>query len=256
MATPMRSTMTTGSLPSHYALTPGQIAFSCLSIASTVVLWSSLGYRIASQLDLWHWWVPVAVLAGVAAADFGSGLIHWAADTWGRDDCPVIGQRLLVPFRVHHINPDDFLRRRFIDTNGEVAAVAAPVLALLLAVPLDTIWGGPIALFGLAFCGVGSMTNQIHQWAHMVSPPAPVRAMQACGLLLGRVEHDAHHDRPYDRRYCITTGWCNRPLDAIEFFRRLESAITWLTGVPPRHDDRRYEARYGVPLAHRETPGA
>lgn len=255
-ASPMEFSATTESLPGHYELTRGQIAFSCLSIASTVVLWSWSGYRIASQLDLWHWWAPVAVLLGIAAADLGSGLIHWAADTWGRDDCPLIGQRLLVPFRVHHVNLDDFLRRRFIDANGEVAAVAVPVLALLLAVPLDTIWGGPVALFGLAFCGVGSMTNQIHQWAHMPSPPAAVRVLQDCGLLLGRSDHEDHHDRPYDRRYCITTGWCNRPLDAIEFFRRLESAITWLTGVRPRHDDRRYAARYGIPTARHETPSA
>ena len=64
----------------------------------------------------------------MAAADFGSGLVHWAADTWGRDDLPVIGRRLLVPFRVHHVNPDDFLRRRFVDTNGDVAFLAVPVL--------------------------------------------------------------------------------------------------------------------------------
>lgn len=243
-----------GSLPGHYELTPGQIAFSCLSITATVLLWTWFGYRVVSHLDLWQWWVPIAVLLGIAAADLGSGLIHWAADTWGRDDCPLIGHRLLVPFRVHHINPDDFLRRRFIDTNGEVAAVAAPVLALLLAVPLDAAWGGPLALFGLAFCGVGSMTNQIHQWAHMPSPPAAVRTMQDWGLLLGRVEHATHHDRPYDRRYCITTGWCNLPLDAINFFRRLESVITRVTGVLPRHDDRRYEARYGMPAAGGEMP--
>ncbi len=252
----MNSGAMRGSLPSHYELTPGQIAFSCLAIASAAILTAWLGYRVASRVDLWQWWVPVVLMLGIAAADLGSGLVHWAADSWGRDDCPLIGHRLLVPFRVHHINPDDFLRRRFIDTNGEVAAVAAPVLALLLAVPLDAAWGGPVALFGLAFCGIGSMTNQIHQWAHMPVPPAPIRAMQACGLLLGRDEHADHHARPYDRRYCITTGWCNRPLDSIEFFRRLESAITWLTGVAPRHDDRRYESRYGVPITRNESSRA
>ena len=252
----MKSGAMKGSLPSHYELTPGQIAFSCLAIASAALLTGWLGYRAATQVDLWQWWVPVALLLGMSVADLGSGLVHWAADTWGRDDCPVIGHRLLVPFRVHHINPDDFLRRRFIDTNGEVAAVAAPVLALLLTVPLETSWGGPLAVFGLAFCGVGALTNQIHQWAHMPSPPAPIRVMQDAGLLLGRTEHAAHHDRPYDRRYCITTGWCNRPLDAIDFFRRLESAITSLTGVHPRHDDRRYESRYGGPVVRHETPNA
>jgi ubiquitin-conjugating enzyme E2 variant len=153
-----------------------------------------------------------------------------------------------VPFRVHHINPDDFLRRRFIDTNGEVAAIAVPILLPLLALPLDSPWGGALGVFGFAFCGLGSLTNQIHQWAHVARPPALVRALQVCGVLLGRAGHAAHHARPYDRQYCITTGWCNRPLDAIGFFRRLESAVTALTGVAPRHDDRRYENQYATPV--------
>jgi ubiquitin-conjugating enzyme E2 variant len=239
-------------LPVHYELTRGQAVFSCVSIGAAFLLIAGLGVRLATGLDLWQWWVPLAFASGLVAADLGSGLVHWAADTWGRDDCPVIGPRLLVPFRVHHINPDDFLQRRFIDTNGEVAAIAVPILLSLLVVPLDSSWGGPLAVFGLAFCGLGSATNQIHQWAHVPRPPALVRSLQACGVLLSRAEHAAHHAHPYDRQYCITTGWCNRPLDAIGFFRRLESAVTALTGVEPRQDDRGYESRYGTPVTAAE----
>ena len=213
-------------LPALHDLTRAQLLFSAFSIAVAFVLLGAFGVRIATGLDLSQWWVPLAFAAGIAAADFGSGLVHWGADTWGRDDLPVIGHRLLVPFRVHHVNPDDFLRRRFVDTNGDVAFLAVPVLVGLFVVPLETVWGGPVAVFGFAFCGIGMMTNQIHQWAHMPSPPRPVRVLQDCGLLLGRAEHAAHHDRPYDAHYCITTGWCNRPLEAIGFFRRLEAAIT------------------------------
>jgi len=234
-------------LPVCYELTPGHFLVSSLAIAAALVLLGWLGWRVASTVELAQWWVPVALLGGLAAADAASGLVHWAADTWGRDDCPVIGPRLLVPFRVHHVNPDDFLRRRFVDTNGEVAGVAVPILLALLAVPRDHPMGQAVAVFGLGFCGLGVLTNQIHQWAHMPAAPAPVRALQACGLFLGHTEHAAHHGRPYDRRYCITTGWCNAPLDAIGFFRRLESAITRVTGATPRHDDRRYEARHDRP---------
>ncbi len=235
-------------------LTGAQLICAGLSIAAAALLLGALGYRITSRLDLWQWWVPVALAGGIATADFGSGLVHWLADTWGRDDLPVIGRRLLVPFRVHHINPDDFLRRSFVDTNGDVALVTIPVLMGLLATPLDTAWGGPVALFGLGLCGVGALTNQIHQWAHMPAAPGPIRLLQTCGLLLGRAEHATHHQRPYDAHYCITTGWCNRPLEAIGFFRRLEARITRLTGAQPRGDDRRYEARHGVPSARADVP--
>jgi ubiquitin-conjugating enzyme E2 variant len=238
--------------PGHYELTRAQLIFSGASIAAALLALAACGFRIASRIDLWQWWVPLAVTGGIATADFGSGLIHWGADTWGRDDLPVIGHRLLVPFRVHHINPDDFLRRRFIDTNGDVAFLAVPILLGLLVVPIDTVWGGPAVVFGVAFSGIGMMTNQIHQWAHMPSPPRPIRVLQDCGLFLGRTVHAVHHERPYDTRYCITTGWCNRPLEAIGFFRRLEAAISRLTGARVRHDDRRYEERYGIPPAAAE----
>jgi plasmanylethanolamine desaturase len=73
-----------------------------------------------------------------------------------------------------------------------------------------------------------------------------VRLLQMCRLFLGHAAHAEHHNRPYAANYCITTGWCNRPLEAIGFFRRLEAAITRLTGAQPRQDDRRYEAAAGA----------
>ena len=226
-------------LPIHYALTRGQYVSSSVAIAAAAALLAALAWRLGSAGHLGHWWTPVALLTGAAAADFTSGVIHWAADTWGHDDSPVIGPRLLVPFRVHHVNPDDFLRRRFVETNGEVAMIAAPMLLTLLAMPVYGSWE-PVGVFGLAFCGLGMMTNQIHQWAHQPSPPRPVCAMQSWGVLLGRAAHEDHHRQPHDRRYCITTGWLNRPLDACDFFKHLVRLITWSTGLQPRHDDRRY----------------
>lgn len=233
------------SLPGIEASTGGQRLFWMASIAAAFAALATLGFRILLEIDLWQWWVPVAFVAGVASADFGSGLVHWGADTWGRDDLPVIGPRLLVPFRVHHVNPDDFLRRNFVDTNGDVALIAtAPVVALVL-LPLEGVWQGVAAVGGFGLCGAGMLTNQIHQWAHLPSAPRSIRFLQDAGIILGRDEHATHHDRPYDAHYCITTGWCNRPLEAAGFFRRLERGITRLTGARPRHDDERYEQRYG-----------
>jgi hypothetical protein len=233
----LQATMSDGSLPSLPEPSRSQLVLWGVWIAAAALLSAAAGVRLFREVALPQWWTPLAVLAGIAAADFASGLLHWAADTWGRADLPVIGRRILVPFRVHHINPDDFLRRRFLDTNGDVAAISVPLLLGLLAMPLESTWQRTVALSGLAFCVAGGMTNQIHQWAHMPSPPGLVRVLQRLGLFLGPREHAVHHQRPYHGHYCITTGWCNRLLDRIAFFRRLEAAITALTGARPRGDE-------------------
>lgn len=203
---------------------------------AAVLLLAAQAFRIWQHVDA-AWWLPLALLSGMLAADFLSGVVHWAADTWGRADFPVLGPRLLVPFRVHHVNPDDFLRRRFLDANGDVAAITVPLLAALVTMPLESAGQQVLGVAGLAFCAAGGLTNQIHQWAHMPSPPRAVRWLQRAGVLLGRDEHESHHRGPYDAHYCITTGWCNRPLEIIGFFRRLEAVITRATGLRPRDDE-------------------
>lgn len=159
---------------------------------------------------------------------------------------PILGPRLLHPFRVHHLNPADFLRRQFIDTNGDVALLAVPVLLAAQRIPLDNAASVAWAVFVAAFTCVGLMTNQIHQWAHMPRAPRVIAWLQASGLILSHAAHEQHHRPPYARNYCIATGWCNRPLAAIGFFPALERAVTRLTGVPPRRDDEAFHAVHGA----------
>ena len=44
----------------------------------------------------------------------------------------------------------------------------------------------------------------------------------AVRLMLRPHDSARHHERPYDGEYCMATGWCNRSLEAVAFFRRLE----------------------------------
>lgn len=229
-------------LPRHDDFSLLRSTTSVLAITTAAGLLGWNVFRVVTQFDPFHWWVVFDILAGMIAADFLSGLVHWIADTWGSESMPILGRRFLHPFRVHHVNPDDFLRRRFIDTNGDVAMLVVPILAVALLIPLDPTWGGVLTIFLVAFGGVALLTNQFHQWAHMPVAPPVVRLLQKWGIVLSHKAHQRHHVPPHDTSYCIATGWCNGPLTAINFYPRLERLVTTLTGIRPREDDAEFQA--------------
>lgn len=174
---------------------------------------------------------------GWLGADLVSGLVHWFFDTWLRHDTPVLGSVFVRPFREHHVDPLSITRHDFVEVNGSNCLATCPVLGAALCLDLDSAPTRALATVLLALCLGIFATNQFHRWAHLPDPPRPIRALQDLGLILGRHHHAGHHVAPYDRRYCITTGWLNAPLDRIGFFRGLERVISALTGATPRAED-------------------
>jgi ubiquitin-conjugating enzyme E2 variant len=215
---------------------PVTMAIELASVVAAAGLLAALLARVIPAAGL-DWWLPLVVVAGGATADLVSGLVHWAADTWGRETWPVIGERVLRPFRVHHVNPEDMLGRSFLDLNGDVALITLPILAAGLLVPLETGGGRAAAVFLTAWSAWALPTNQIHQWAHMPRPPRAVRWLQRARLVLGPRAHRVHHEAPYATHYCITTGWCNAWTARIGLFPALERTVTRLTGLVPREDE-------------------
>lgn len=209
---------------------------SAAFIALAGVMAAMVLRRLATTVDLAPVILVALVLAGWLLADFLSGLLHWAADTWGRVDMPVLGRRLLHPFRVHHVNPRDILDRGFLDLNGDVAAACLPFLALSLLLPLEGAAAQSAAVLLASAAILALPTNQVHQWAHMAHPPRPVRWLQAARLVLTRRGHARHHANPAGGHYCITSGWCNAVLTRSGFYTALERATTALTGWQPRSD--------------------
>lgn len=63
----------------------------CVGICITLVAVNSLFILIRLKLENLSS-IIVAALCGIITADFGSGVVHWAADTWGSVEFPILGK--------------------------------------------------------------------------------------------------------------------------------------------------------------------
>lgn len=194
--------------------------------------WCAIG--LFALLAAWSVWrlvatagssvVPVLLAAaplGWLASDLLSGVLHWAFDTCGSVNTPLIGNALIRPFREHHVDPQAMTRHDFVETHGASCLGALPFLVATSLLPLqDGGWFFAQALLlSIAFGALA--TNQCHKWAHMdeASTPAAVRWAQRWRIVLPRRQHALHHTPPFDSHFCVASGWFNAPLNAL--LRRL-----------------------------------
>ena len=197
--------------PSHRALEVVAMFFAFALVVVTLVLAvralpPGAGHKAA-----------LFTFGGLCLADFFSGVVHWAADTYGSPTMPIFGG-FVRTFREHHADQHDITRHDTIETNGDASIFSTPVhLAFLLWVE------NPFGLWVLFGVFAGSYFNsQIHKWAHTARPPAWVRVLQKSRILLSPSHHAHHHSGPHLTNYCITTGWMNSLLDQGRFFRVVE----------------------------------
>lgn len=116
------------------------------------------------------------MFAGLILADLISGVVHWAADSYGHARMPIFGG-FVRTFREHHSDPLGITRHDAIEANGDVFLFSSPVHFVLLF-QVHSPW-----LLALIF-GVflGSYCNsQIHKWAHMAQPRGQCVTCNACG---------------------------------------------------------------------------
>ena len=186
------------------------------------------------------WWVPLAALVGILAADFTSGFVHWMFDTWGSVDTPVFGRLAIRTFRHHHVDARAITRHDFVETNGHNFGLSFPVaiIGVITVRPATaTLVDVFIGMALLALVVFNAATSQIHKWAHQSELPYFVQLLQRARLIVSPEHHAFHHAAPHTRNYCITVGWLNGPLRAFRFFEYLERAITAVTGAVPREDE-------------------
>ena len=186
------------------------------------------------------WLVVLAIPLGVIMGDFVSGIVHWAADTYGSEDMPVIGPSLVKPFRLHHLYPRDICTHGLVETIGNVCILAVPVLSVCLYLMWLMPESGLLAftVFSFALTAVATIaTNQFHKWAHQENPSSFARWLQRKRLVLEPQHHKLHHTQPFDVNYCITNGWLNPLLNRLKFFRRLEATLGFF-GIKTAREDR------------------
>lgn len=207
------------------------------SITIFIALEALLVFQLWGNPNVGPWLLLSAVLLGYLAADFVSGFVHWMADTWGSTDMPLIGKALIRPFREHHVDEKAITRHDFIETNGNNCAISIPVALMCVAMPhTSSMWVFLASFLGSMIFWVMA-TNQFHKWSHLDDPPAAIAFFQRVHLILPPAHHHIHHTAPYNKYYCITVGWLNKPLLMIAFFPTLERLVTWATGLLPRQDD-------------------
>lgn len=189
----------------------------CLSLFLLVSILGESQWSTASM-------VALAFPLGILAADFLSGFVHWACDTWGDERTPWVGDGLIRSFREHHSDPEAMCDHDWIEVNGQAAVPVTLAFCGLCSLEMSeaTPFLKPFLWSALTFAG---LTNQLHQWAHRPEPSAMVRCLQRMGLILSPTAHDAHHCGSHDRGFCVSTGWLNPLLDRVEFWRRLENQL-------------------------------
>jgi len=223
----------------------GKRSVEIVSIAAFCYLWGTLFMRVFNVFKneevspLAKALTFPSIVVAIATADFMSGLAHWGLDTWGSTETFAIGP-IIRSFREHHVDQDAITRHDFIETNADNAMVAVPFMFLWQWVPIyaNGVWTGTtVHSWFLILTLVVFGTNQCHKWSHQSKPGALARFLMSTGLLINAKHHQLHHCGKFDRAYCITAGWMNAPLDAIGFWRKLENAITAVTGAIPREND-------------------
>jgi plasmanylethanolamine desaturase len=161
--------------------------------------------------------------------DFVSGIVHWAMDSYGQPDTPVMGRIYIGPNIRHHRFPREFMARTYLQSSWDLLLVGILILAGASALGRVTweIW---------LFVVMGSNAILFHKWMHRTRREnGPfISLLHDLRLIQTPRHHARHHSGKKDTNYCVITVALNPLLDAIGFWRMLERVFFTAFGVIPR----------------------
>lgn len=171
-----------------------------------------------------------ATATAVVAADFVSGIVHWAEDTFGDVDTPIIGKWIVQPNELHHREAGAFTSRGWLASSWDLALAGALIVGVAA-------WLGVLTPYVALFAFLGANANAVHKWNHAPrSAPWIARVLWKAKLLQPPAQHALHHTGEKNLAYCVLTPFVNPLLDRIGFWRALERAVVPLFGGSRRAD--------------------
>jgi hypothetical protein len=163
--------------------------------------------------------------------DFVSGLVHWAEDTFGSVDTPIVGRWIVEPNVLHHLDGTAFLAKSWLASSWDLLAAGVGLVAAVW-------WADRLDWHVWLFAVVGTNANQLHKWNHSGRGrvPWPVRLLQLVRVLQTAPGHAAHHQGDKNTAYCVITPYVNPVLDGLGFWRGLEGLVVRRGWAPRRPD--------------------
>lgn len=154
--------------------------------------------------------VAIQILAAYILADLLSGLYHFATDKGFNT------QNQIEMFQEHH------------ETNTMKGFDWQTFAA---GMPLVAIGGWFHSVFAIALGIFIALTQVTHYYAHVRSRSDlvhhVVRTLQICRVIVPPEQHKRHHSEPFDRDFCLLSGWCNWPMNRVlQLFREPESVTS------------------------------
>jgi ubiquitin-conjugating enzyme E2 variant len=214
--------------------------------ANAMVIAFCAGYLVfqyrASGISGAH--VLTALIIGYFVADFASGLVHWAMDTWFSER--VLGRAVAIA-REHHTHPQNILGYGFLEHSTLGSAPSAVFIGLASFV--TALFPVSVATFSLMIVWLITSTclffgTSFHNLAHRPPKSPLLRLAQKLHLVVAPEHHWVHHRSDQIVRYCVINGWANYLCDPLRVWRGLEWLVRALTGAEPRRDDLEWQRRY------------